>query len=281
MASYVIGDIQGCYQSFLSLLRQIDFQPGKDTLWLVGDVINRGENSLGMLEWVTQHTDCTQMILGNHDLFFIAIAQGVASFKKGDTTQAILQAPNARALISFLRAQPLFFEDEQHAMVHAGIWPNWSLSEAKQYADAFCHELKHTTDLTQCLIQLMGTPSPTWSPDFTTMEQHRFTVNTMTRMRAIRQNGELDFHYKAGLHSMPEHLQPWFRVPRQQPFHKTLFVGHWSALGLHQENQVIALDTGCLWGGSLTAYCKETKTTHAFTAPPPPFAIKAHHQPPL
>jgi bis(5'-nucleosyl)-tetraphosphatase (symmetrical) len=264
MSTYAIGDIQGCYSSFLELLTLIDFNAGKDTLWLAGDVVNRGTDSLAMLRWVQQHADCTQMILGNHDLHLIAVDAGASTLKRGDTTQAILAAPDKASLMSFLRAQPLFHlgqmpEQQPYAMVHAGLLPEWDLALAGQLAAEVSAALQDARAFPTFIRDLFGNTPTRWSDELQGMDKMRLTVNVMTRMRALTRSGELALAYKGAVADMPLFLQPWFKAPNRRHTDRTLIVGHWSALGLHQADDIVALDTGCLWGGSLSALNLNTR----------------------
>lgn len=251
MAHYVIGDIQGCFNTLQTLLAKVEFAPGKDTLWLTGDLVNRGPQSLETLRFVKQHDNAIQTVLGNHDLHLIALAYGYGKPKKNDTLQPILTSSDCMTLIDWLRHQPLLIHNQSHLLVHAGLWPEWSVTTAYQRA----HELEqilHSPNPSEFLVSMYGN-SPVIDVASSSIEYHRFTVNVMTRMRAITRQGELNFDFKSTLSDMPKSLQPWFATKNRQSIDYTVVFGHWSALGLYQGHNVIGLDTGAIWGGKLTA----------------------------
>lgn len=262
MATYAIGDIQGCFHAFSALLNRLKFNPETDQLRLVGDLINRGSGSLEVLRWCVQHQSCVKVVLGNHDLHAIAVAHQLKKAHKSDTLQAIIDAPDGNELLAWLRHQSLMLLDvdahqQSYAMVHAGLLPQWTIQQALTYA----HEVQvalQAENYRDFLAQMYGNVPNSWQNDLTGMDRLRVITNAMTRMRICTANGEMEFVFKGELQNVPEGYMPWFKVPNRQSQATRIFCGHWSALGLSQQNNVISLDTGCLWGGQLTAICVET-----------------------
>ncbi|WP_020166760.1 MULTISPECIES: symmetrical bis(5'-nucleosyl)-tetraphosphatase [Methylotenera] len=262
MATYAIGDIQGCYHAFSALLNRLQFNPKTDQLRLVGDLINRGSGSLEVLRWCVQHQSCVKLVLGNHDLHAIAVAHQLKKAHKSDTLQAIIDAPDCDELLTWLRHQPLMLVDfdthqQSYAIVHAGLLPQWTIQQAVTYA----HEVQmalQAFNYRDFLTHMYGNTPNIWQDDFVGMDRLRVITNAMTRMRICKANGEMEFAFKGELQNVPEGYMPWFNVPNRQSQATRIFCGHWSALGLSQRNNVISLDTGCLWGGQLTAFCIET-----------------------
>ncbi|PCI57563.1 MAG: diadenosine tetraphosphatase [Methylophilaceae bacterium] len=258
MATYAIGDIQGCYHAFQALLQRLEFNLEADTLWLVGDLINRGSGSLEVLSWCYQHQNHINIVLGNHDLHAIAVAHGIRSPHRSDTLQPILDASNAKALMDWLRHQPLMVANADYVMVHAGLLPQWTLSEALAYAKEVEAALQ-SEDYVDFLSNMYGNTPNAWRDDLTGYDRLRAITNAMTRMRVCAQDGALDFDFKGELADVPKGFLPWFDMPNRKSKEQAIIFGHWSALGLHQRENVYALDTGCLWGEKLTAMCLETQ----------------------
>lgn len=262
MATYAIGDIQGCFHAFSTLLNRLKFNPETDQLRLVGDLINRGSSSLEVLRWCVQHQSCVKVVLGNHDLHAIAVAHQLKKAHKSDTLQAIIDAPDGNELLTWLRHQSLMLLDidahqQSYAMVHAGLLPQWTIQQALTYA----HEVQvalQAENYRDFLAQMYGNVPNSWQNDLTGMDRLRVITNAMTRMRICTADGEMEFAFKGELQNVPEGYMPWFKVSNRQSQATRIFCGHWSALGLSQQNNVISLDTGCLWGGQLTAICVET-----------------------
>lgn len=251
MAHYVIGDLQGCLAEFKELLAKLAFNPGNDTLWLTGDLVNRGPASLETLRFVKQHDTCMQTVLGNHDLHLLALYYGYGKLKRGDTINDILTAPDKKVLLDWLRAQPLLLDHQDWVMVHAGIWPQWTISQAKALAKEVNQAL--ITTPAHYFEHMYGNKPRYWQNTLDHDERLRFVTNVFTRMRALTRSGKLDFDYKGTLKGMPAELTAWFNAPDRQNLDVTILFGHWSALGLHRQNHTICLDTGALWGDKLTA----------------------------
>ena len=253
MATYVIGDVQGCFEAFEQLLATIAFQPGQDRLWLAGDLINRGENSIGMLRWCMAHDDSVVAILGNHDLHLLAVAAGFVPAHRNDTLDEILQAPDRVAVLDWLRQRPMIHREGPWLMVHAGLLPEWDAETAL----ALGRELEAALRGPDCrafLRGMYGNEPRHWQPDLTGQDRLRIIANAMTRIRYLHRDGGMEFQHKCAPADAPAELQPWYDVPGRRSGDVRIFFGHWSTLGLFQRDDVVALDTGCLWGGQLSAY---------------------------
>jgi len=253
LADYAIGDLQGCLQPFLGLLRQIDFQPDTDRVWLVGDLINRGPESLETLRQVKALGPSARVVLGNHDLFFLAVAAGASTkVSSGDTIAPILEAPDADELIDWLRHQPLVFVDAKYAMVHAGLLPQWSIEQALALSREIELELQ-SANWREFLRHLFGNRPDGWRADLTGWDRYRVVINAMTRMRYVTEDGRIDLKAKGPMENAPAGLSPWFLAENPAWASHTIICGHWSALGFRDMGHVIALDSGCVWGQCLTA----------------------------
>lgn len=252
MSTYAIGDIQGCLDPLKRLLDLIAFDPAQDRLLLAGDLVARGPDSLGTLRFLHGIRDNLRIVLGNHDLHLLAVVAGVRPPGKSDTFQDILAAPDAAELIDWLRHRPMMVRDRGHVMVHAGILPAWTLDQAQALAGEIETALRRP-DWHSALHDLYGEEPLQWDDTLQGRDRMRVIVNAMTRMRVCHaEDGRMDFHHKGEPYATPG-LVPWFELPgRRDPAEPVVF-GHWSALGLHIRPDVICLDTGCVWGRSLTA----------------------------
>lgn len=253
MPTYAVGDLQGCHEEFVALLDKLSFDPRRDRLWLAGDLVNRGPGSLACLREVKALGDAAQVVLGNHDLHLLAVARGGADVKRKDTLHDILAAPDREALLDWLQACPLLLRDGDTLMTHAGIPPQWSLEEAEVLATELAGCLRSEAAGT-FLQQMYGNKPRRYRADLHGIERLRAIVNTLTRMRFIDAEGHLDFSAKEGLDSAPEGFVPWFQYSRNDD--PWLLFGHWAALcgtTPGSKIRVEALDTGCVWGGCLTA----------------------------
>ncbi len=252
MATYAVGDIQGCYPEFLRLLEQTRFDPAIDRLWLVGDLVNRGTDSLNVLRLIKSLGDAAITVLGNHDLHLLAVAEGAAKLHHSDTLNDILGAPDRDELLTWLRAQRLLYVEGDFVLVHAGLLPSWTVAQAQQLA----HEAEaalagqHYHDY---LVHMYGNHPDHWEDDLSGYNRLRVITNACTRMRVCTLKGEMEFKFKGEVCNVPEGYMPWFDVPGRASANATVVCGHWSGLGLKVTPQVIALDTGCLWGGTLSA----------------------------
>lgn len=250
MAHYAIGDLQGCYDELSALLATLGFNHGRDTLWLVGDIVNRGPQSLECLQFVMAHESSVQMVLGNHDLHLLAILYGDGRQKKHDTLSDIIVHPQMAVMRDWLRRQPLMRHTGSHVLVHAGLLPEWTVAQAQSLADEVQHEL--CREPAQYFAHMYGNSPDRWSDALRGPDRRRMITNVFTRMRTLNRDGSLNFGYKGTYANIPADQTAWFDVPAGQRQHTVVF-GHWSALGLRHQNGVYALDTGCLWGGMLTA----------------------------
>lgn len=234
------------------MLEQIRFDPVTDKLWLVGDLVNRGPDSLGVLRLVQALGAAAITVLGNHDLHLLAVAEGVAEKHRSDTLDEILAAPDRDDLLGWLRAQRMLYTEGGWAMVHAGLLPGWTIRQAQKLA----HEVeaalrgKHCRDF---LKHMYGNNPDHWDDEFTGHKRLRVITNALTRMRICTVSGEMEFKFKGEVQDIPAGYMPWFEVPDRASADVSVVCGHWSALGLKVTPGVIALDTGCLWGGALSA----------------------------
>lgn len=255
MATYAIGDLQGCLNAFRTLLKVIDFDPTKDTLWLTGDLINRGPDSLETLRLVYELRDSLVTVLGNHDLHLLAVAAGVKKPSSSDTLSAILEAPDCNTLLEWLRHQPLLHHDKQlrYTMVHAGIPPQWSLKKAIKRAEEVESVLR-SEQINDFLHSMYGNTPTLWKKALTDHERWRVITNYFTRMRFCTEKGDVELTTKAGIHHAPKGYAPWFEHIDRETYHDRIIFGHWAALeGEAYSENVFALDTGCVWGNALTA----------------------------
>lgn len=255
MSTYVIGDVQGCYDQLQSLLLHIQFDPTQDTLWFTGDLVNRGPHSLEVLRFVKTLGEKHHVVLGNHDLHLIALAYGIGKPHAQDTLKPVLAAKDSTELIDWLRQRPLLHHDHAQGfvMVHAGLAPPWDLAQAQSLAKEVEAILRGNSPVS-FLMHLYGDRPDHWDDRLTGMERVRCILNYLTRMRFCDLEGRLNLAYKGTLANTPYGLVPWFKVPnRANKAHKIIF-GHWAALNgqTHVQN-VYALDTGCVWGNCLSA----------------------------
>jgi bis(5'-nucleosyl)-tetraphosphatase (symmetrical) len=258
MTTYAIGDIQGCFYAFQDLLAEINFDQTHDVLWLVGDLINRGNGSLEVLRWCYAHQKNIRIVLGNHDLHALVVAHGIVKPRRGDTLDAIFSANDGEKLLGWLRCQPMLFHENNHLMVHAGLLPQWQVEEALLYASEV-ESILRSQNYVDFLKAMYGNQPTMWRNDLEGMDRLRMITNAMTRLRVCSPEGEMEFEFKGELNDIPQNFMPWFDVPHRASKDSTIIFGHWSALGLQSRNNVYALDTGCLWGGQLTALNLETK----------------------
>lgn len=264
MTTYVIGDLQGCYDELQELLQEIDYNSEQDHLWFVGDIVNRGPKSLECLRFVKQLSEQgkAEIVLGNHDFHLLAAYSGLDKFvSKSDTLTPILQADDVDELIDWLRKQPLMVSHPvYHAvMVHAGIPPQWSISEAKQYAQEVQKQMLQPNWQEYLINHLFGSEPDSWDNSLTGYDRLRYIVNAFARMRYCSAEGQLEFKMKSAPKDNQSKFQPWFVFNNRRNKDYEIFFGHWSTLGAIDAYQVHATDTGCLWGGQMTAYAIESK----------------------
>ncbi len=272
MSTWIIGDLQGCYDPLQRLLQQIDYDPGRDELWFVGDIVNRGPQSLECLRFVKQvvESDRGRMVLGNHDMFLLACAAGLDRFKSGkDTIDDILTAPDRDELIDWLRRQPLYVRHPIYAlaMLHAGLPPQWTHEQAEAEARAVEAALNGPDWKKALREHLFGNAPACWSETLQGWDRLRYAINAFCRLRYCDSRGCLEFKCKAAPGSQPDGFAPWFTHPNRRNKDITIAFGHWSTLGAFDGYNVHALDTGCLWGGQLTAWRVEDSTRHRLQCP--------------
>lgn len=252
MPTYAIGDVQGCFAAFRELLAAIDYDPRQDRLWLTGDLVNRGEDSLGMLRWCMAHEENVVAILGNHDLHLLAVAEGAVPQHKKDTLTEILEAPDRAELLDWLRRRPMLHREGDWLMVHAGLMPGWTAP----MAEALGRELEDALrgpGYRKFLRAMYGNEPRQWNEALAGQDRLRLIANAMTRLRFLHADGGLEFLHKCAPRDAPSGLIPWFDMPGRLSRDVRIVFGHWSTLGLFVRDDVVALDTGCLWGGRLTA----------------------------
>lgn len=260
MASYVLGDIQGCYDQLQHLLAELKFDEKQDQLWFCGDLVARGPKSLETLRFVRSLGSAAITVLGNHDLNLIASHYGHGHIKPADQLEPLLQAADFPELIHWLQQQPLIHSpDEDYLLVHAGIPPGWSRTFAMQQAEKVASWLQQ--DPASLTALMYGNEPSHWSPTDSPSDQLRFTINALTRMRFCLPDGSLELKEKSGPDNSS--LVPWYHFwPQQQ--NTTILFGHWAALnGKCPHSKAIALDTGCVWGNLLSAYCIQTKQRYS------------------
>ncbi len=252
LATYAIGDIQGCFASFKALLVRCGFNPAHDRLWLVGDLVNRGPRSLETLRFVRDLGPAAITVLGNHDLYLLMLAEGFGKRGKGDTLAEILMAPDCDELLGWLRRQPLCHVEDGFCLVHAGLLPSWTMAEARGLA-AEVEQALRAPNYREFMANMWGSEPASWREDLEGWPRLRVIVNAMTRMRFCSPDGVMEFKTKGELVNAPTGYLPWFQVPGRRSADAVLVTGHWSALGLKIEPNLLALDSGCLWGRHLTA----------------------------
>lgn len=263
MAIYAVGDVQGCASALQQLLDELAFDAAKDQLWLTGDLVNRGADSLQALRMVKGFGDSAITVLGNHDLHLLAVAAGVKSLRPGDTIKQVLQASDSDAILDWLRHRPMahFNHPLKTLMVHAGIYPGWNLAKLQRLAVEVETALRGDNHV-DFLQQMYAKQPVKWHKDLRGNERLRFIANAMTRMRFIDAKRQLDFAHKGAPGSQPGRLMPWYQHPKSGCQKWRIVCGHWSALGFIQIGRVLALDSGCVWGGALTAVRLDGRQQH-------------------
>lgn len=252
MATYAIGDIQGCFSALKLLLETIHFDPQQDEIWLVGDLVNRGRESAAVLRWAMSLGDKLVTVLGNHDLHLLAVAAGHEKPRRGDTLDEILAAPDREAMLDWLRHQHMIYAAQGWLLVHAGLLPQWTVAQAI----ALGHEVElalRADNYRDFLGQMYGNQPDHWEEGYTGIERLRVITNAMTRLRVCKLDGSMDFDFKAEPSARPQDTLPWYDMPQRRSQDANIVFGHWSALGLNVGGRHVALDTGCLWGGQLSA----------------------------
>jgi bis(5'-nucleosyl)-tetraphosphatase (symmetrical) len=255
MATYAVGDVQGCAAELESLLERLDFSPARDRLWFVGDLVNRGPRSLDVLRMVSRLGDAAIVVLGNHDLHLLAAARGHAGLKAQDESlRPVLEAPDREPLLDWLQSRSMLHFDGKTGvtMIHAGLPPQWDIAAARRCAAELEQALRG--DRSGVLFERMyGNEPDLWRDDLEGADRLRFITNALTRLRACDAAGRMLLGFKGPLGRLPAGAVPWFRAAGRRSAGARIVCGHWSALGYRDEAGVLALDTGCVWGGSLTA----------------------------
>jgi bis(5'-nucleosyl)-tetraphosphatase (symmetrical) len=256
MATYAIGDIQGCCDEFERLLERLQFDPSNDRLWLVGDLVNRGPRSLDVLRLVRKLGNAVTTVLGNHDLHLLAAALTPSEqLKPKDTLGPILAASDRDELLHWLRHQPLLHHDESlgYTMVHAGLAPQWNFGTARACAAELESALRDDDASAELFAHMYGDQPDQWSDDLEGVDRLRFITNCFTRLRFCFADGRLALKHKGAPSDAPPGLLPWFRAPQRQTRELRIVCGHWSALGYYEGDGVLSIDTGCVWGSTLCA----------------------------
>lgn len=256
MPTYAIGDIQGCCDEFELLLERLAFDPARDRLWLVGDLVNRGPRSLDVLRRVKALGESAVTVLGNHDLHLLAVVHSPSEkIKHKDTLDEVLRAPDRDELLEWLRHRPMLHHDTGlgYTMLHAGLPPQWDLATAQACAAELEDALRDVDAARELFAHMYGDQPVRWSPQLKGFDRLRFTTNCLTRLRFCSADGSLNLNYKGTLQDAPPDLFPWFRAPGRRSRDLRIVCGHWSALGYHDGDGVLSIDTGCVWGSQLCA----------------------------
>jgi bis(5'-nucleosyl)-tetraphosphatase (symmetrical) len=260
MSVYAIGDIQGCLDPLQRLLDVVRFDPAHDELWFVGDIVNRGPDSLKTLRFVKNLGACAVTVIGNHDMHLLVVAAGAAKKMRGDTIDDILHAPDRDELLDWLRRQKLMHIGHGYAMVHAGLLPQWSIEQALTLAREVEQALVRN-DQAEFMSVMYGNRPNAWNCDLKGYDRLRVIVNAMTRMRLCTADGMMEFSHKIAPVNMPEGYTPWYDAPNRVNRNMPIIFGHWASLGVLLREDVIALDSGCVWGRKLTAIRLEGRRT--------------------
>jgi bis(5'-nucleosyl)-tetraphosphatase (symmetrical) len=260
MATYAIGDVQGCYAELTDLVALIKFNRERDQLWFVGDLVNRGPQSLEVLRYVRSLGTAAITVLGNHDLHLLATAFGATErLRDDDTLDEILKARDCDDLLDWLRQQPLLHHDSRFncTLIHAGLPPQWDLRAASSCAREVESALRNDAAMKNLFANMYGNQPDRWSEGLRGADRLRFIVNSFTRLRVCDAEGRLNLKYKGTLREIPSGLYPWFRTPKRRSESTTIVCGHWSALDYYDsrntDENVVAIDTGCVWGNRLCA----------------------------
>jgi bis(5'-nucleosyl)-tetraphosphatase (symmetrical) len=249
---HLVGDLQGCADALDRLLAEIGFSPSRDRLIVLGDLVNRGPASLAVLERLAALEGAATCLLGNHDLHLLAVAHGVRPLHRGDTFADVLAAPACAAWVDWLRRRPLAVLDSGWLCVHAGVLPQWDTAQTLALAEEV-QTLLQGPDLAAFLPLMYGNEPRRWDDSLQGPDRWRLVINTLTRARFCGHDGTLDFNIKEGAAAAPAGLLPWFDVDGRRTVDQAIAFGHWSTLGLVNRPKLLAIDTGCVWGGALTA----------------------------
>ena len=256
MATYVIGDIQGCFYTFQALLKKISFDPSKDKLWLTGDLVNRGGHSLKVLEWCYENNHLLVSVLGNHDAHLLAVAHGVRNKNDEDTFDDILSAPQGEKLLNWLAHRPLLYAENKRMLVHSGLLPQWTVEEALGLAKEVENQLRGPY-IKEFLASLYTQKNEIWNSSLKNPMRSKVIMDVLTRLRICTPQGQMDFKYKGARGGIPASYQAWFELPNRKNTDVTLYFGHWGSIGFYKGHNVVCVDSGCVWGTKLTAFCLE------------------------
>jgi bis(5'-nucleosyl)-tetraphosphatase (symmetrical) len=251
MATYAIGDVQGCWTQLAQLIERLHFKPDSDRLWFVGDLVNRGPDSLAVLRFVRELGDSARVVLGNHDLFLLAVSEGIVPLRPKDTIRDVLEADDRQGLLAWLRRRPLHHREHSYLMVHAGLLPQWTAEDAAQLAEEV--ETVLSGDSYRIFLEaLFHEAVTTWSATLQGPARLAAIARVLTRLRICTPSGETS-SFSGPPDEAPAGFLPWFRIPDRRNKDTTIITGHWAALGLCLEPNLLAIDTGCVWGRQLTA----------------------------
>lgn len=268
MATYAIGDVQGCYKELCRLIDIIDFDPDTDKLWFVGDLVNRGPKSAKVLRFVRDLGNRAVVVLGNHDLHTLAVAEGHVKYNRNDSIDDILNAKDSDELLDWLRHRPLMHHSKKLgiSMIHAGLPPQWDIKTALRRAKEV-ESVLQGDDYARFLGKMYGNQPHRWDDTLQGMKRLRFITNCFTRLRYCDAEGNLELEKKGPPSLKNRRYFPWFRIPNRASRNDEIIFGHWSTLGLTISNNIYAIDTGCLWGGNLTALRLEDKKIFTYDCP--------------
>jgi len=277
MSAYAIGDIQGCYYELQKLLNEINFDEKNDQLWFVGDLINRGPKSLQTIRFVKSLGDKAKVVLGNHDLNLLAVSKNIRPLSKKDTMKEILTADDIHELINWIKSRPLLITDNNlgFTMVHAGLAPQWTLENAKNLARE-CELILQSEKINDFLTLMYGDKPNIWSESLEGCDKQRFIINCLTRIRFCNSDGKLNLDTKVAPGMQKKSLIPWYALPNRKTLDEKIIFGHWSTIHLGNEKNfkkynVYPIDTGCLWGGQLTAMRLEDEKIFSVPSEQPKF----------
>ncbi len=251
MATYAIGDIQGCLASLTRLLDRIAFTQNEDRLWFVGDLVNRGPQSLATLRFIKELGHSARIVLGNHDLFLLGVAEGIVQLRSKDTIEDILTARDRSHLLDWLRQQPLHHREGPYLMIHAGLLPQWTIDEAIGYAQEV-EAVLCGPDYRTFLERLFDGIPPHWTPTLTGFDRLASVARVLTSLRTCKPTGEMS-NFSGPPEEAPPGFIPWFHIPGRRNQNAIIITGHWAALGLELASNHLAIDSGCVWGRQLTA----------------------------
>lgn len=267
MSIYALGDLQGCFEPLERIIDELKFDPARDRLWFVGDLVNRGPDSLRCLRFVKSLGPAAVTVLGNHDLHLVCVAEGVERRRKRDTLDDVLAAPDRDELVGWLRERPLMHVEEGFALVHAGLLPQWTVARARGLAAEVESRLRGP-DYRELLERMYGDEPDRWSESLTGIERLRVIINAMTRLRVVDAQGAMVLRFKGEPGEASDAWTPWFDAPGRASRDHTVVCGHWSALGLAMRADLLSLDSGCVWGRSLSAVRLQDRSLFQVPCPP-------------